>query len=185
MTINIDAGSLIIAPPGIPDQRFKNSVMLMSHKFRGGTVGLCINRPTEYTVKDILIDTGITANLNFPMYWGGPMNQTTIWMLHSAEWKIEHTMEISKNWSITSNLAMFYHLADNDVPKYFRMMFGHASWAPGQLEAELRGLPPWNPNHSWLTASEQEPEWLFECPVEDLWDITAELSGHQAVDSWL
>lgn len=185
MATIISPGTLLIAPPGIPDKRFKNSVMMMSHTHHGNSIALCINKPTEYNLRDILIDSGIPSELDFPLYWGGPINSTTIWMLHSSEWAVEHTMPISKHWGVTSNISMFYHLADGDYPKEFRIMFGHCSWAPGQLKAELRGLPPWNPNHSWLTANEPEPEWLFENPVEDLWELTAELSSHQAVASWL
>jgi putative AlgH/UPF0301 family transcriptional regulator len=80
---------------------------------------------------------------------------------------------------------MFHHLADGDYPQQFRLMMGYASWSKGQLEAELRGLAPWNPNHSWLLADSVDPEWIYEQPVEDLWLLATDLCCHQAVDTWL
>lgn len=85
---------------------------------------------------------------------------------------------------MTSNEKMFYMLEANNQPLHFRLVFGFCSWAPSQLEAELRGLPPWNPKHSWLVAKNPGPEWLFEQPVENLWDNATTLCSHQAVDSW-
>ena len=94
-------------------------------------------------------------------------------------------MEINDDWAITSNIEMFHHLADGDCPKHFRIMFGHCSWARDQLAAELLGLAPWSHNHSWLTAQDPGPEWMFEQDLEELWDAATELSSHQAIDSWL
>ena len=179
------ASDLLIAPPMIPDRRFDKAVLLMTHDQQGGSFALCLNRPTEHSLADILEETGIEANINFPLYWGGPVNPGTVWMLHSSDWRCEHTVPIDENWSITSNIAMFHHLADGDVPQHFRMMFGYCSWQQGQLRAELRGLPPWNHNHSWLIAENPGPEWIMETPVDELWVHCTDLCGHQAVDSWL
>lgn len=176
---------LLIAPPTIPDPRFRKSVLMLTHDHNGGSFALCLNKPTEHTLRDILEETGIETDLNFPLYWGGPVNVNTVWMLHSAEWSTEHTVEINEHWAMTSNISMFHHLADGDYPRYFRIMFGHCTWAPGQLRAELRGIPPWSPRHSWLVAENPGCEWCLEHPVDELWDAAAELSGQQAVATWL
>ena len=183
--MNPAQGGLLIAPPGLPDPRFKKTVMLITRNNKAGSLALCVNRITQYTVKDVLADTGLNLDLNIPLYWGGPVDVTSIWMLHSSEWQLDSTMHINDDWSITSNISMFHHISDLDTPKYFRLMFGQASWAPGQLTAELRGMPPWNPNHSWLLADEITPEWLFEQPEDSLWVNCTEMSGLQAVSHWL
>ena len=178
-------GDLLIAPPLIPDTRFRKSVMLVANDNHGGTFALCMNRPTNHTIKDLLIDTGFDTNINFPLYWGGPVSPTTIWMAHSLDWEIERTIQVNEQWAITSNINMFSHLADGDYPENFRLMLGYTSWGPGQLKAELRGLPPWNHNHSWLVAESSTPGWVLEQPVEDVWLNSIELSSHSAVDAWL
>lgn len=178
---------ILISPPAIPDPRFRKCVMMLTHDHEGGSFALCLNRPSRYDCNDILkqMPIGDNINLPLPLYWGGPVSPSTIWMLHSSEWKLEtHTVEINEHWSMTSNEKMFYMLEANNQPLHFRLVFGFCSWAPSQLEAELRGLPPWNPKHSWLVAKNPGPEWLFEQPVENLWDNATTLCSHQAVDSW-
>jgi putative transcriptional regulator len=176
---------LLIAPPAIPDKRFHKAVLMLTHDTEQGSFALCVNKPTNHTLNDILEENQIDANLNFPLYWGGPVSSTTVWMLHSSEWATDHTVSINDDWSMTSNIDMFYSLADGDCPQHFRLMIGYCSWANRQLAAELKGMPPWNHNHSWLVAENPGPEWLFDSAVEELWMETTQLSSNQAVDSWL
>jgi putative transcriptional regulator len=183
--VNLNSGDLLIAPPKMPDLRFRKTVLMMTHEHEVGTIALCVNRPSTHTLQDIAKDLDLEVNINFPLYWGGPVSHGTIWMLHTAEWQCEGTIDISDDWSMTSNEAMFHHLADGDCPREFRMMFGYCSWAPGQLEAEMRGIPPWTHQSSWLVAQNPGPEWLLEQPVELLWERSTELCGKQAVASWL
>jgi putative transcriptional regulator len=179
------ATDLLIAPPGIPDPRFEKTVLLLSHDHRGGAFALCLNKITDHTVQDVTRELELEMNINFPMYWGGPVSPGTIWMLHSSEWECEHTVPIAEGWSMTSNEQMFYHLADGDCPRHFRLTFGYCSWAPGQLRAELEGQHPWKQNNSWLIAKNPGAEWLFEHAEEDLWTSATALCGQQAVASWL
>ena len=178
-------GNLLIAPPAIPDPRFERAVLMLTQTDSVGTIGLCLNKPTGHDLQEILVDTDIDVELNFPLYWGGPVAMNSVWMLHSSEWSCSYTAPINKQWSLTSHISMFHHLADGDYPQQFRLMMGYASWSKGQLEAELRGLAPWNPNHSWLLADSVDPEWVYEQPVEDLWGLATDICCHQAVDTWL
>jgi len=178
-------GNLLIAPPAIPDPRFNRTVLMVTQMDNIGAFALCLNKPTGHSLQEILVDTGLDIELNFPLYWGGPVNMSSVWMLHSSDWTCEHTVNIDKQWSLTSHISMFHYLADGDYPQHFRLMMGYASWAKGQLEAEIRGLAPWNPNHSWLVADSADPEWVYEQPVEDLWLLATDLCCHQAVDTWL
>lgn len=180
-------GDLLIAPPTIPDLRFRNTVLLMTHNDKSGSLALCLNKPTDYSVKDVFdkLSMEYEMNLNFPLYWGGPISPTTVWMLHDKEWSMEGTIEINNEWAMTSSMRMFTHLADGDFPKHFRLVYGFCSWEPEQLKAELSGRPPWSTRHSWLVAKNPGPAWLMEAPVDELWRLTTELSGHQAVDDWL
>ena len=179
------SSDLLIAPPGMPDPRFRNTVLMLTHDHHGGSFALCVNRPTSHTLQDVLEDTGIETQLNFPIYWGGPVSSGTVWMLHSAEWDCEHTIAINDEWAMTSNVSMFHNLADGDCPRHFRIMFGYCSWSADQLRAEIEGMPPWNHKQSWLTAKNPGPEWLFDSAVDELWQEATQLSSHQAVNSWI
>ena len=181
----IQAADLLIAPPDLPDPRFKNAVIFMLSTGTQGSLGLCVNKILDITVNDLDLELGHGRFIDAPIYWGGPVNRRTVWMLHSADWCLDDTVEISQDWAMTSSMEMFEALADGFLPREFRLFSGYASWAPEQLEMELAGQHPWNPRHSWLWAQSPDPEWLFNQPVDTLWATATSLSCSQAVNSWL
>jgi len=184
--IKPQTGNLLISPPSMTDDRFDQSVLLLTHhKNEHGSFALCVNKPTQFTISEIADELELNGLPHYPLYWGGPVTQSSIWMLHSPEWSGTNTKNINENWSLTSHDSMFYHIADGDAPKYFRFMHGFCSWAPEQLESELKGNPPWTPKSSWLVAEDPGAEWLLECPEETMWEHATELCSSQAVDSWL
>lgn len=185
MSVAFGLGSLLIAPPSVTDPRFRDSVLLITHHDRKGTMALCLNKATDYTVTDIAQQVEPTLYLNQPLFWGGPVHPTTVWMLHEAEWSCRNTMQIDHHWSMTSNTAMFHELAQGNYPQRFKMMFGYVGWAPGQLAREVEGTPPWSHEASWLVAQDPDPDWLYNTPEEDLWAAAAALSGNQAVAQWI
>jgi len=189
MTIQVGATDLLIAPPGIPDSRFRNAVMMLTHANSQGSFALCMNRVTPHTLDHVLehnTDLDLPCNLpQVPVYWGGPMGTNSLWMIHSADWACEHTVHLTNDWAMTSNIEMFHCLASGDYPRQFRMIMGYASWDSGQLQNELEGRGNWRPEHSWLVARNLGPEWLLEQDPADLWGNVITLSGHQAVDTWL
>lgn len=188
MTTPIASTDLLIAPPGLPDPRFRNTVLMLTHTYRSGSFALCVNKPTAHTLDEIVeaADVELEHVPKVPIYWGGPVSPNSLWMLHSPDWYIPKvTVEINQHWYMTSSLEMFQHLADGDYPRHFRIVTGHCSWAPGQLDCEIEGLGPWRREHSWLVAHNLGPEWLFEQAPEELWASATTLSSHQAIDSWL
>ena len=185
MTYKITNTSLLIAPPGMPDPRFRNAVLMLTHNNRTGSFALCLNRPTNITINDLLEDHPIECNLPMTVYWGGPVNPNTVWMLHSSEWETEHTVLIDDQWAMTSNMDMFEQMAEGILPRQFRVFAGYAGWAPGQLEQEMQGIAPRKREHSWLVADNPGPEWVMEQPEDLLWENATTLCSHQAVDSWL
>lgn len=187
MTVKVRATDLLIAPPNMPDTRFRNSVLMLTHTHSRGAFALCVNRPMNFTLEEILQDSNVKIDNcpKLPVYWGGPVSGNSLWMIHSADWAVENTALITSAWAMTSSEEMFHCIADGDTPRQFRIVMGYSSWAPGQLEAELEGHGPWSKNNSWLVAQNLGPEWLFEQDPDELWSSVVTLSSHQAVDSWL
>ena len=181
----IEPGDLLIAPPTMPDPRFAGTVLLLSSYARSGSVAFALNRTTEFTLNDILDEVGIDANLPFPLYWGGPVKSSGVWLIHDPDWYTDNTMHVNDHWSITSSISMFHHFADGDMPAQFRFVHGMSSWGPEQLDMEMKGDFPWASESSWLSLSEQTPEWVFDHPLETLWESSTEQAGRQAVSEWL
>lgn len=178
-------GDLLVAPPAMVDSRFEKTVLFLTHNNDVGSLAFCLNKQTDHTVNYILKEINIQLENNIPLFWGGPVNQNTIWMLHSKDWKIENTIDINKDWSLTSHVSMFHCLADGDEPEKFRVFFGQSSWGPGQLRGELEGDPPWSKNHSWLVVKKPNSDWLLQTSPKNLWISSTTLCGEQAIETWL
>lgn len=185
MLTNLTPGDLLVAPPSIIDSRFEKTVLFLTHHNEIGSLAFCLNKITDHKINDILKEINVELPNNFNLFWGGPVNSSTIWMLHSSEWYLDTTMNINDHWSLTSHMSMFHHLADGDIPKKFRVFFGQSTWGIGQLQGEIEGDPPWNKNYSWLTVNRPNSKWLLTVDPELLWIESTQLCAEQAVDAWL
>lgn len=179
------SGDLLISPPNILDPRFNKTVLLLTNFGQGGAFGLCLNKPSDHTVNEIIEPLGLQLPQDIRLYWGGPVKTSTIWMLHDSNWVCQNTLRINEKWSITSHEQMFERLVERDVPDRFRLMFGHAAWGPQQLDMELEGIEPWDHNHSWLVLKDPDPDLLIETDYPMLWNLACDLCSHQAVAEWL
>lgn len=180
----IAQGDVIIAPPRMQDSRFAKSVILLTHFKQGGAFGLCLNKISNHTVADLSPEIDCELPIDIPLYWGGPMNPQTIWMLHDTDWQVDASIQINEYWAMTSHISMFHHLADGDRPRNFIVTFGFCGWSPGQLDRELRGEPPFSIESSWLTWIRPDNK-LLEVESSELWRISCEQSARQAVNTWM
>lgn len=181
--MRIRPGDCVVSLPSCADPRFKNSVIMICQHSADGTFGVVLNRSTDLTVDDVMIEDEI--NLRFPMYLGGPVAPSSVWMLHSAEWSMNNTQHITEYLSYTSHSAMFGHLQDQDAPRYLRLFLGYTGWAPGQLAGEIKGEHPWTPKHSWMILKQPDPEFIWETDPEDMWRDACEIIGNQTTSTWL
>lgn len=180
-----DPGDLLIAPPGMIDPRFQKTVLMITHSSNNGTHAICLNKQSRHTVNDLITPIGQALEPDQPLFWGGPMATSTLWMLHDIDWSCDNTTAVNDQWSISSSMKMFQQIDNTAGPYIARFYLGLASWAPGQLELELEGDVPFTKESSWLVAKSTGPEELFSVDPDDLWNWACELSGQQAVSRWL
>lgn len=183
----ITPGMIIVAPPRLPDPRFRDTVVMITSYDHSCTQGLVLNRPTKHTLRDLVEQVDLDAPTgDHTLYWGGPIDNHTVWLLHDQDWSLgSATKQINDVWSVTSSMSMFDNMSSANEPRLFRICHGQAVWAPGQLEMEIRGETPWSKNHSWLILRDPNPEWLMDQDPERLWADAVGQSAHQAVDLWL
>ena len=184
-TTRLASGDLLIAPPRMRDPRFGKTVLLLTHLQDEAVYGLCLNKVTSHTVADLAPELDIDLPKDIPLYWGGPVNPQTIWMLHSSEWRVRSSLTLNQQWSMTSDIEMFSALAQGNRPRHYRFSFGFCAWTQSQLDNELQGLAPMTPESSWLTWKAPDIDRLMDVPPEGLWRVSCEQSSHQAVNSWL
>lgn len=182
--MNIDTGDLLIAPPGMKDARFAQTVLLITEHDIFGTKALCLNRGLNNTVNQMIQTSEYRLLRDRELFWGGPVNTTNLWLLHEKGWNCDNTVDVNDLWSISSSINMFTDL-NVTQPDYQRFCLGFASWYPGQLELEIQGEPPWTESGSWLVAHRVRPEQIFRTNSRDLWHWACELAADQAVSHWL
>jgi putative transcriptional regulator len=178
-------GDCIIAPPKMKDTRFNKSVIMMTKLNEHGSQGFVLNRPTEHGVNTLIEDTGTVLDINYPLYWGGPVNPNTVWMLHDANWALEQTIRVNEHWAMTSHRNMFDALKLGHIPARFRILYGFAAWGMDQLENEIQGEYPWTHNSSWLLLHKPDPNWICDRDDEEQWSDAITFASNQTVSSWL
>ena len=95
-------GQFLIAMPGMDDERFKKSVVLITSFSDDGAKGLIINKQTEIlSYKDILEKNSENLNLkefkfnkDINVFYGGPVNCERVVVLHSNDYSIPETNQI-------------------------------------------------------------------------------------------
>ena len=134
----------LVATKKMRDPRFKNTVIIMLENSEKGATGLVINKPLSSIPLSSLIYKSRNAtnkqkelyNVKIPVYWGGPVNENKILILHSKEYRNETTINF-KNISISSDYNILFEIADNKGPKKNLVILGISSWGEGQLEGEM------------------------------------------------
>ena len=158
----------LVATKKMRDPRFKNTVIIMLENSEKGAWGLVINKPLSSIPLSSLISKSTNAtnkqkelyNVKIPVYWGGPVNENKILILHSKEYKNKTTINF-KNISISSDYNILFEIADNKGPKKNLVILGISSWGEGQLEGEME-------REHW-TLSEVNTDLIFDMNNTKKW----------------
>ena len=160
-------GKLLIALPGMGDERFERSVIFMcAHSLDTGAMGLCINRPIEglgfreLASRLELMTTPATPD--FPILLGGPMDTGRGFVLHSCDYESDDsTFPITETISLTATLDILRALAAGEGPRQALFALGYAGWREGQIEDEIRA-------NAWIHC-DADDALLFETPHSEIW----------------
>ena len=151
----------IVATDNLNDSRFKNAVIIMLDHDEKGALGIVINKPIGiFTLGSLLknlndqnIEEKKIYNVKLPIYWGGPLDNNKIFIIHSKDYKNNNTKNY-KNVSITSDYKALLDIAQKKGPKNSLVIVGLSAWTLGQLDGEI-DKGHWN-------LSEVSEEILFE-----------------------
>jgi putative transcriptional regulator len=176
-------GHLLVAPPAQHDEYWEKSVIFVYEQTPANVVGLILNKPSDKAVNDLADHHGHNYQGDDMLYLGGPVNPSSLIMLHTDDWTCSNTMHIAENIMISSDRTMIKRLSEGDTPRKWRLFLGMSVWAPMQLEGELKGNPPWNKKKSWVTSSFNESI-LFTKDPEKCWKKGLELAAKDMVNSY-
>jgi putative transcriptional regulator len=166
------ANQLLVALPSLADPNFARSVTLLCQHDGDGAMGVMVNRPSEYTLGDVLDQMGIATDDDGlraqPVLAGGPVHPERGFVLHDGHaW--DSSLEIADNLFLTTSRDVLEALAVGTGPRSATVALGCAGWGAGQLEHELA-------ENSWLTTPADRGV-LFSVPLTERWQAAASQIG--------
>ncbi len=162
-------GKFLVADPAMPDPRFAGTVIFMIAHSREGAVGLVVNRPgAKRPIADVMRAFGLpppegqAVATEIELFWGGPVEDDRVLLLHSEEFKTESTAAIAPGVALTLPKEALEAIAAGRGPKRTLLAVGYAGWSAGQLERELE-------MKGWAVIG-AGPELLFEGDAAGKWE---------------
>lgn len=155
----------LIAMPGLEDPNFSRGVTLLCQHNDDGALGITINRPSEFTLSELLAQVGLRCEeerlAEQRVFDGGPVHRERGFVLHSPDRSYESSLPVGPDILITTSRDVLEDIAAGRGPERFLVALGYAGWGAGQLEEEMR-------DNAWLNVM-ADAELLFELPVEQRW----------------
>ncbi len=170
------SGNILIAPPAMKGNFWHKTVIMLTEHHSKGSVGLVLNKRSNLSVVEFADQLGYDIDVPGFVYVGGPVNTKSLCLLHTPDWVSSNTMKINDRFFLSSAEDILPRLAMGDTPDQWRLFLGLSGWAPGQLIGEIKGVPPWNEQHSWCLASADE-EMVFGSDEKDQWCKAIDRSG--------
>ncbi len=166
-------GQLLVAMPAMPDPRFERSVIYICAHSEDGAMGIVINKPIEsLSFSELLEQLEIeTAHVDerIRVHFGGPVEATRGFVLHSADYIHDATMIVDDEFALTATVDVLKALSEGDGPHDSLLALGYAGWAPGQLDEEIQ-------NNGWLTVPADE-EVVFRLQNDMKWQTAVARLG--------
>ena len=168
-------GKLLVAPPNMPDWRFQKSVVYIWRHDVSGAAGVIVNKKCQKpTFEHVCQEGGLNRNqqVNPPVYYGGPVLNNIIGVLHSTEYKLKSTNTLLNGQAgFTMDRKILEDIALGGGPLNKLITLGMANWDTGQLEEEIER--PQNPAMSWLLLDYDEKLVFGQDPdakPSDIWE---------------
>ncbi|MBI2567527.1 MAG: YqgE/AlgH family protein [Candidatus Schekmanbacteria bacterium] len=136
-TSRIDVGRVLVATRQMQDPRFREAVILITHRDADGTAGVVLNRPGRHTVGMLLSREKALQNRSDPIYWGGPVDPTALIVLVDLGVAAAPARKILGGLHTIAELSALTDRLAGEPSPWFRMFLGFSGWSPGQLEAEI------------------------------------------------
>jgi putative transcriptional regulator len=136
------SGQLLVAMPHMEDPRFARTVVYVCAHSNDGAMGLVVNRLIDNMQFDSLLDhlgmEGDAPHANFPIHFGGPVESSRGFVLHSADFVQDSTLLIDDDVALTATTEMLRAIADGKGPSRCVLALGYAGWGAGQLDEEIQ-----------------------------------------------
>ncbi len=161
-------GSLLIADPFLKDPNFMRSVIIICEHQVAGSFGFVLNKEYPQELSNLVSEL---ENSDFPVYYGGPVQQDTVHFLHQCPELIPGGFEIVDGIYWGGDFDQVVHLVNSKALTHndIRFFLGYSGWGEGQLEEEMK-------QKSWIT-SEANKQLIFKLDAGNIWKVALKQLG--------
>ena len=137
-------GKFLVAARKLADPNFSQTVVLLVDYDQGGAMGVIINRPTEMKLSMVFKDIKDLQKRTDTVFFGGPVLRNQLLLFVRTGTAPEGSLRVLQDVYVVSKLSLIEQMIKNEEKgDRFRVYAGSASWAPGQLEQEVK-LGAWH-----------------------------------------
>ena len=160
-------GRLLVAMPGIDDDRFRHAVILICAHDDEHALGVRLDLPAPgVSLAEVLekLDTPTDERArDRHVLIGGPVERERGFVLHTDDWISDDTsLSFGEGLALTGTRDALVAMADaEDGPRQSVLLLGYAGWGEGQLEEELN-------ENVWLT-TDADPALIFDSDYDTKW----------------
>src|SRR3954451_16846132 len=174
-------GQLLLAMPGMADERFARTVIYLCAHSPEGAMGIVVNKPaSDLSFPDLLVQLDIipaTDLIQLPqrvgavqVLMGGPVETSRGFVLHSPDFFIdESTLPIDEAVCLTATVDILRAIAKGEGPTSAVLALGYAGWSAGQLESEIQA-------NGWLNCP-ADPELIFHSAFDHKYEMALRRIG--------
>jgi putative transcriptional regulator len=128
---------LLVASQHMADPRFRKTVLVVTRHGHTGPIGVIVNRPQNIKLDKLFPDYPAAKEMR--LFYGGPAYiKQVCYLIRGAE-TVTGALTISGDIFLAYDLPTLGELLSGKRSyKDLRVMHGLASWAPGQLEYEVK-----------------------------------------------
>jgi len=136
------ANNCLIAMPSLDGSYFEKAVIYLLEHDEHGAFGLIINKPTDASIDDVLLQINPDYDGNsYPesVYLGGPVDTHRGFVLHRPSntdtWEQQATL--NEEVAITTSADILSAMSNEHGVGEYQIILGYSGWSEGQLEEEL------------------------------------------------
>lgn len=165
---------MLVAMPGMRDDRFARTVIYMCAHSADGAMGIVVNKTaSNVQFTDLLVQLDIIPEAekillpakvnNQIVLRGGPVETGRGFVLHTSDFFIESsTLTIDDRICLTATLDILRAIASGEGPDKAVLALGYAGWSAGQLESEIQA-------NGWLHCA-PDTDLIFGTDLETKYD---------------
>jgi putative transcriptional regulator len=174
-------GQMLVAMPGMLDERFQRTVIYMCAHSPEGAMGIVLNKPaSDVSFPDLLVQLDIIPEkevIRLPsrvgrmhVLMGGPVETSRGFVLHTPDFFIDQsTLPIDDGICLTATVDILRAIAKGGGPQIALLALGYASWSAGQLESEIQA-------NGWLNCP-ADADLVFDSALEVKYDLALRKIG--------